>query len=1330
MRVTHGGGLTPSPGLHAGAPVTRTPWYLALVLSLSTVVACKDDGNQFADAGVDDAAALDAEVDGTAPETTIAAAPPALSNAAEVSFTFEADEDASFECRVDDGAFAACTSPHAVTVADGAHTFEVRAIDLTGNVDETPAAHTWTTDTVAPDTTITAAPPALDNSTEVSVAFTADEAGTYECRLDGGAWAPCTPPHALTGLADGAHTFEVRATDAAGNVDATPASHTWTIDSTTPDTAIDTGPSGAVASTSASFTFSSPDAGAGATYECRLDGGAWAACTSPRALSGLAQGAHTFEVRVEDAVGNVDPTPASRTWTVDTIAPDTTITAGPSGATASNDPSFSFTGETGATFQCRLDGASFAACTSPQAYSDVAEGAHTFAVRACDAVGNCDATPASRSFTVDTLPPDTAITSGPSGLTNNNDPSFAFTGESGATFQCRLDGASFAACTSPQAFANVADGAHTFEVRACDAVGNCDPTPASRGFTVDTAPPDTTITSGPSGASNNNDPSFAFTGEAGATFQCRLGAASFAACTSPHAYTNVADGAHTFEVRACDAAGNCDPSPASRSFSVDTAAPNTTITSGPSGTTNDNDPSFGFSGEAGATFQCRLDGASFATCTSPLAFTNVADGAHTFEVRACDAVGNCDPSPASRGFTVDTTPPDTTITSGPSGTTNNNDPSFGFSAEAGATFQCRLGAASFAACTSPQAYTNLADGAHTFEVRACDAVGNCDASPASRGFTVDTAAPDTAITSGPSGTTSNNDPSFAFSSEPGATFQCRLDAASFAACTSPHAYANVADGAHTFQVRACDAAGNCDPSPAARTWTIDTTAPNTFLSTLVGDPWPVSYADFSISHDGSTGFSRFECRLDGGAWNTCAASTSVDVGYYVAHTFQARACDTANNCDASPASVTWTPIPGLVAYLPLDGDILNTTRLGADHDGVANISYVTGEIGLAGRVDDGGLLVQGSPRPMSTSPDGGYTIATWLFFTGSHRVLDFAGETGCYVETNADQVVVCCVGPSGEFCDGSQPGLPQQGYVHLALVSEPGSGDVYLHVDGQERVMLSNIGDDWWNEAAMELSVARGSSYAEVDDLRLYNRALSFSEICTLAGGNDGDGCFGVGPELELRADGGWVNTGSWGATAVRDGGGFVEAPIGMGMRSAAPDAIFLRGLGGESLYWANDVLVELWLLDETPGEDAIVMDMRCDEGECQGGGGVLVAETSNGLVVCYSAFPEGESCTELEAEPGAWHHLAIRAKQDTGGQQTVTSSILLYLDGRPIVEMDPPAGAGVFELFPPFAYFNGYAAQHAVPAVVDEIRLWASYVPDELICARALRSWDGATCN
>jgi len=101
----------------------------------------------------------------------------------------------------------------------------------------------------------------------------------------------------------------------------------------------------------------------------------------------------------------------------------------------------------------------------------------------------------------------------------------------------------------------------------------------------DVTAPDTTIASGPSGSSTDTVATFAFTAtETGATFECRLDAAAFAACTSPFTSGALGTGAHTFDVRASDVFGNTDASPASRTFTVTAAAPTATPTPSPTAT--------------------------------------------------------------------------------------------------------------------------------------------------------------------------------------------------------------------------------------------------------------------------------------------------------------------------------------------------------------------------------------------------------------------------------------------------------------------------------------------------------------------------------------------------------------------------------------------------------------------------------------------------------------------------------------------------------------------------------------------------------------------------
>ena len=154
-------------------------------------------------------------------------------------------------------------------------------------------------------------------------------------------------------------------------------------------------------------------------------------------------------------------------------------------------------------------------------------------------------------------PPETVIDSGPTGLIGQSTVTFTFHGsDADDTFQCALDGAPWAPCTSPQQYTALAEGAHAFQVRAVNAAGEVDPTPASASFTVEATPPQTTITSAPNGRIPIGEVSIAFTStEAGSTFQCSLDGGGYSPCSSPYVIASPAAGPHTFSVQATNQAG-------------------------------------------------------------------------------------------------------------------------------------------------------------------------------------------------------------------------------------------------------------------------------------------------------------------------------------------------------------------------------------------------------------------------------------------------------------------------------------------------------------------------------------------------------------------------------------------------------------------------------------------------------------------------------------------------------------------------------------------------------------------------------------------------------
>lgn len=423
----------------------------------------------------------------------------------------------------------------------------------------------------APDTTIGEAPTGHTTRRGAILTFACDRPPcTFACRLAPAGEEPCSSPASFTNLADGAYVFEVRASDAAGRIDPTPAQATWTVDTVAPVTTVSGGPTGVVTTTEASFELAcaAPPCG----LSCSVDGAGFEPCTSPKTLTGLIDGPHSFAARSSDLAGNVEAVPVVRTWIVDTSPPETELTTVPVALTNEAGPTLVFAcDESSCTFECSLDGGPWGACASPLTLPILIDGAHSFAVRARDVQGTVDATPATTSWTLDTSIPDTAIDAAPSGnVVSDGTATFSFScTEAACVFECALDGGAFVSCAAiDYTLTGLAAGAHELAVRARDAAGNVDPSVATRAWTLDRYP-DTALGETPPTNAASTTARFVFTcDEAVCTFECRIDGAAYAPCAADLVLPGLAVGVHTLTVRAVDSLGNRDQTPSSHTWVV------------------------------------------------------------------------------------------------------------------------------------------------------------------------------------------------------------------------------------------------------------------------------------------------------------------------------------------------------------------------------------------------------------------------------------------------------------------------------------------------------------------------------------------------------------------------------------------------------------------------------------------------------------------------------------------------------------------------------------------------------------------------------------------
>ncbi|WP_186467468.1 Ig-like domain-containing protein, partial [Bradyrhizobium stylosanthis] len=523
----------------------------------------------------------------------------------------------------------------------------------------------------------------------------------------------------ISALSEGSHTLTARATDAAGNQSAAPASFTVTVDTTTPTAGTlslanytDSGTSDSdLVSTDKTFDLSlagTSDATATTVvYQISTDGGSnWTTTTS--AQSNLADGSYKYRAQVTDAAGN------SSTSNVVTVVVDTTApTAGTlslanytdSGTSGSDlvstdktfDLSLAGTADATATtvvYQISTDGGSNWTTTT-SAQSNLADGSYKYRPQVTDAAGN-SSTSNVVTVVVDTTAPTAGtlslanyIDSGTSGsdLVSTDktfDLSLAGTADATATavvYQISTDGGSnWTTTTSAQS--NLADGSYKYRAQVTDAAGNSSTSNVVTVVVDTTAPTAGTLSlanytdSGTSGSDlvstdKTFDLSLAGTADATATtvvYQISTdGGSNWTTTTS--AQGNLADGSYKYRAQVTDAAGNSSTSNVV-TVVVDTTAPTAGtlslanyIDSGTSGSdlvSTDKTFDLSLAGTADATatavvYQISTDGGSNWTTTTS-AQSNLADGSYKYRAQVTDAAGNSSTSNVVT-VVVDTTAP-------------------------------------------------------------------------------------------------------------------------------------------------------------------------------------------------------------------------------------------------------------------------------------------------------------------------------------------------------------------------------------------------------------------------------------------------------------------------------------------------------------------------------------------------------------------------------------------------------------------------------------------------------------------------------------------------
>jgi len=827
-------------------------------------------------------------------------------------------------------------------VADGFYDLRAVATDNAGN-QAVSAVLGREVDNTPPQTTIDSGPATLDNDRTPTFALSSNESPdvTYECSVDGGAYAPCGSPATLGSLADGAHTLDVRAADLAGNVDATPAQHAWTVDATDPTVSLTFPAPGALVSGIVTLTASASDASGAPDLEFELspaDLGDWTTVSSSWDTTAVGDGRYDVRVVATDPAGNTS-TATAEDVLVDNTAPLVAIDspAGPYVNATAADPfglaataTDAGSGVASLEFLQRLDTAE--PCASPStSWSSIGLD-----------LGN--------PFTADwTLPAD------------------------GEYVLCAL--ASDAAGHERVATATVTVD-RTDPAALIDAVA-----PFVRG-TIALASPSTDATSGVGQVDFQHAPS------GGSSWQL-VGSDADTPFGASFDTTTVADGDYDLRAFVTDRAGNAAAS-APATTRVDNTPPTGSVTA-PAPATNlrltvpvTSDSADAGSGVESAQFQTSPTGAdtwtNLGAADTDASYgvdwdtTTYADGLYDLRVVTTDRAGNTFTSPALSSVRVDNTKPTGSIAD-PGAYLRGSISLAGTAADEGsgvATVEFQRSPAGAGTWTSISTDADepygagldtaaLADGLYDLRVLVTDNAGNQETvQVANRRVdntkpTASLADPGAALNAGVTLTASASDDgsgvaSVEFQRAPaGSGSWTTLNNDSSDPYTAPFDTTAVGDGLYDLRAVVTDNAGNQESSTVGNK-RVDNTAPSTSASGVPGGPTPGPVTITLAASDGGVGVAETKYRIDGGALQTYSGGITLG-GPDGAYTIQYFSIDALGNVESthSVEVVIDNTAPGAGPGDPgryLRG-VVSLTAEPEDASGIASVEFQFSPAGAA-----------------------------------------------------------------------------------------------------------------------------------------------------------------------------------------------------------------------------------------------------------------------------------------------------------------------------------------------------------------------------------------------
>ncbi|WP_413290149.1 Ig-like domain-containing protein [Bdellovibrio sp. HCB337] len=802
--------------------------------------------------------------------TIVSPTSPYISNTSSVTITGGCESQATVALSGDATASTTCAlNSYSLTVSkssDGNFNFSIAQTDLAGNLSAT-ASFTWQRDTVAPAKVTVVTPgsnPYTSSDSNITIAGTCENGALVALSGADTLSATCASSSysfPVTKSVDGTYNYTLVQTDAAGNASAN-ESFTWIRNSAIPNAPTIDSPSVAIYYSNLSALTISGTCDTGNTVEMSGGSSATTSCVGSAYsfnVSKSTDGTYDFALKQKSA-SNIYSAAANVRWVRDTVAPIApTVTTPSTNPKYSNGNSLTISGacESGATVLLAGDATNSVACVS-SSYSftvnKAVDGNYHFLVTQKDAANNVSGA-ASANWIRDTIAPAAlALTSPAANPFASGDTNITLSGscEVNAAIAMTGDASGSTTCSALGQFSlslsKSVDATYNFTLVQTDLAGNAS---ASMNFQWirDTSVPFTPVIVTPAANPHTSNqatlvievtcdsslsPSKAEVSISGDVDVSEMvspaGSLSQVCNSSPVSFTlqKTVDDVYNFSFTQDNPNAGTTSATADIEWTLDRSAPSMLTITNPASNpfTAPGDLNLVGGCEPNATVYLTGSDTQNTVCAGDGSYsftvTKSVDATYNFTLYQVDTAGNTSPNKTFQWIRDSNSVPPPQITNPSLATVISNASSFIISGVCNTGYLVTLsGDVSASEVTTPSnSLTQTCAGGSFSYVLAVttDAVRNfslkqtfntVDSSAALLQWTRDTVAPTATISASPSNPNISVGASFTYTSnEAGSGFECKLDSASYATCTSPTNYASVTNGSHTFYVRAIDQAGN------------------------------------------------------------------------------------------------------------------------------------------------------------------------------------------------------------------------------------------------------------------------------------------------------------------------------------------------------------------------------------------------------------------------------------------------------------------------------------------------------------------------------------------